>query len=109
VSWETSDRRSRLPDNWPALVRTTAARARRTSKIGIAQCEARLPRSGKRCPRPGTDCDHKVAGDDHSLANLQWLCGHHHDQKTAQEARQGRAAQRKSKYRPSEDHPGTVR
>jgi 5-methylcytosine-specific restriction protein A len=106
--WETSDRRSRLPDNWPALCRLVKRRAKETSKLGIEQCQARLP-SGKRCPRKGTDVDHKVAGDDHSLNNLQLLCPTHHERKTVKEAAEGRAAFRRSKYRPSEDHPGTIR
>lgn len=108
MAWETSDRRSRLPSNWPALIAKTRRRARRTSKLGIDQCEARLP-SGKRCPRVGTDCDHKIAGDDHSESNLQWLCPAHHERKTTREAAAGRAAFKRSKYRPSEDHPGTIR
>jgi 5-methylcytosine-specific restriction protein A len=108
MAWETSDRLQRLPDNWGALKRVIKARARRTSKLGIAQCEQRLP-SGKRCPRLGTDCDHKIAGDDHSESNLQWLCPTHHERKTVKEAAEGRRAFKRSKYRPSEDHPGTIR
>lgn len=108
MSWDSSDRRSRLPADWPQLVRATAARALKSSKLGIAQCEARLP-SGKRCPRVGTDCDHKVAGDDHNLRNLQWLCDHHHSKKSAKEGFEARMAFKRSKYRPREGHPGDVR
>ena len=108
MTWDSSDRRQRLPDNWPSLVSATRKRARATSKLGIDQCQKRLP-SGARCPRVGTDVDHIRPGDAHSLGNLRLLCGHHHDQKSSDEGRAGRAALRKSKYRPSEDHPGTVR
>ena len=108
MGWETSDRRQRLPDNWGALVRAVKHRAKATSKLGIAQCEARLP-SRKRCPRLGRDVDHRIAGDDHSLNNLQLLCPTHHERKTVREAADGRAAFKQSKYRPSEDHPGTIR
>jgi 5-methylcytosine-specific restriction protein A len=107
VTWDTSDRRERLPDNWPALRGATKKRARATSKLGYAQCEARLP-SGKRCPREGTDCDHVIPGDDHRLANLRWLCGFHHDKKSAAEGRAAQAAKKASRYRPREEHPGTL-
>lgn len=108
VAWETSDRRSRLPENWHAIVAAVKRRARRTSKLGIEQCEKRLP-SGKRCPRRGTDVDHVIPNDDHSERNLQLLCRTHHERKTVQEAAQGRAAFKRSKYRPREEHPGTLR
>jgi len=108
MGWETSDRLQRLPDNWGALKRLVKARAKRTSKLGIEQCEKRLP-SGARCPRKGTDVDHRIPGDDHSLNNLQLLCPTHHERKTVAEAAEGRRAFKRSKYRPSEDHPGTIR
>lgn len=34
------------------------------------------------CSGVGTDCDHIVEGDDHSLANLQWLSNPCHKRKT---------------------------
>lgn len=100
--WDNSDRRERLPENWatelvPAVKKRDGGR-----------CTWRLP-SGKRCPRPGTEVDHRVAGDDHSLRNLQLLCGDHHAKKTAQEGRRAKAAKRASRYRSTEDHPGRVR
>jgi 5-methylcytosine-specific restriction endonuclease McrA len=108
MGWETSDRRQRLPSNWGALVRSVKRRARSTSKLGIDQCEKRLP-SGARCPRPGRDVDHIIPNDDHSESNLRLLCPTHHERKTVQEAAQGRLAYKRSKYRPSEQHPGTLR
>lgn len=108
MAWETSDRRSRLPDNWHRLVAAVKKRARATSKLGIEQCEGRLP-SGKRCPRRGRDVDHIIPNDDHSLKNLRLLCPTHHERKTVREAAEGRQAFKQSKYRPSEDHPGTIR
>lgn len=108
MGWETSDRRSRLPADWLRIVHRVKRRALRTSKLGIEQCEKRLP-SGARCPRKGTDVDHRIPNDDHSETNLQLLCPTHHERKTVQEAAQGRAAFKRSKYRPSEDHPGTLR
>lgn len=108
MGWETSDRRERLPGNWEALKRAVKKRAYATSRLGIEQCEKRLP-SGARCPRAGTDVDHIIPGDDHALKNLRLLCAHHHGKKSAQEGFDARMAVKKSKYRPSEDHPGTVR
>ena len=101
MSWEGSDRKQRLPANWAALVAEVKRR-------DGGQCTWRLP-SKKRCPRAGTDVDHRVAGDDHSLANLQLLCEHHHGKKSSLEGRQAKAKIRRSRYRPAEEHPGRVR
>ena len=60
-----------------------------------------------RCVEPGTDCDHIVHGDNHDQGNLQWLCGWHHDRKTAREAREARAKMpQRSVYMKKEKHPG---
>lgn len=101
MSWEGSDRKSRLPADW-------AKRVAQVKKRAGGRCEWRL-KSGKRCPRPGTDCDHKRAGDDHSISNLQWLCGHHHGKKSSMEGRKARADRRALRYRTPEPHPGRVR
>jgi 5-methylcytosine-specific restriction protein A len=101
VSWETSDRKDRLPENWFKLVAQVKKRAG-------GRCEWRL-KSRARCPRPGTDCDHKNPGDDHSLSNLQWLCAHHHGKKSSAEGRKARADRRALRYRAPEPHPGRVR
>jgi 5-methylcytosine-specific restriction endonuclease McrA len=77
-------------------------------KRAKGQCQKRLP-SGARCPRRGTDVDHIIPNDDHSLKNLRLLCQHHHGQKSAVEGFQAREAFKRSRFRPREDHPGTVR
>jgi hypothetical protein len=102
MGWETSDRRERLPDNWFTEIVPEVRR-----KAG-GRCQGRLP-SGKRCPRQGSQCDHKTPGDDHSWGNLQWLCKAHHDKKSSREGYEARMAVKRSKYRPREEHPGTVR
>jgi 5-methylcytosine-specific restriction enzyme A len=102
MAWEGSDRRDRLPSNWSDLVRQVKARAG-------GRCEWRLPKTGARCPRPGTDCDHKVPGDDHRLQNLQWLCAHHHGQKSSREGLAARRSYSKAKPRKQERHPGERR
>lgn len=97
MAWESSDRRARLPANWPTLVA-------RVKKRDGGRCTWRLP-SGARCPRPGTDVDHRAPGDDHRLSNLQLLCHHHHEKKTLREAFAGRR-KAKTTRRPPERHPG---
>lgn len=101
MAWEGSDRRSRLPDNWPDLVRQVWQRDK-------GRCTWKLPKTGKRCPRPGKDVDHRRPGDDHSLRNLQLLCEHHHGKKTAMEGVRGRTRPRTKKREP-ERHPGKLR
>lgn len=101
MSWETSDRKDRLPSNWAQLVSQVKKRAG-------GRCEWRL-KSGKRCPRPGTDCDHRTPGDDHSLRNLQWLCPAHHGRKSSMEGRRARSTRRALRFRAPEPQPGRVR
>lgn len=97
--WAGSDRRGRLPADWPK-------RREQVKKRAGGRCEKFLP-SGKRCPRRGTDCDHKIAGDNHALTNLQWLCEEHHKQKTRAEAAEGyRNMRRRLPKRAEERHPG---
>lgn len=95
--WNGSDRRSRLPGDWPDRVKEVHRR-------DGGRCTWRLP-SGARCPRRGTDVDHRINNDDHRLSNLQLLCGHHHSKKTAFEARIGKAKKRPKRRRPPERHP----
>lgn len=108
MSWDSSDRRQRLPENWGSLVRAVKTKAKATSRLGIEQCQARLP-SGARCPRVGTDVDHVIPNDDHSLKNLRLLCPTHHGKKSSKEGAEARRAFKQSKYRPREEHPGTLR
>lgn len=100
LAWESSDRASRLPKDWAQRRALVAARA-------DGRCEAQL-RDGSRCSAFGTDCDHVVHGDDHSLANLQWLCPWHHKRKTAREAAEDLAAARQRCMDSPRPHPGLV-
>lgn len=99
--WQGSDRKERLPADWPKLVRQVKNR-------DGWQCTKRLP-SGKRCPRGRAtghrlQVDHKVRGDDHSLKNLRSLCEEHHGQKSSQE---GNDAQRlPPTTKRTDPHPG---
>lgn len=93
--WAGSDRRSRLPPDWPK--RRMQARKRAGGRCQYVDATGR-------CPVEGTDCDHIVRGDNHELSNLQWLCREHHKAKTAQEA----SAARPQRRRPPERHPGLL-
>jgi hypothetical protein len=100
MSWETSDRKSRLPDDWPQLRR-----------IVLTRCEGRceiIKANGKRCWDKAVEVDHKIAGDDHSLANLQGICSWHHARKSSREGREAYAAKRALRFRPAEPHPGAA-
>ena len=94
--WSGSTRRYRLPPNWNILREQTKVRAGN-------QCEATL-NDGRRCPDQGTDCDHIVAGDNHELSNLQWLCRWHHNKKSAREGQ--KSSRRITEKHPREKHPG---
>ena len=97
MAWNSPARKASLPRDWPRLVAQVKARAQ-------GRCE--WVTQGKRCTAPGTDCDHIGDRDDHSLENLQLLCGWHHDRKTSA---QGNAARRRvSQRRAPEAHPGML-
>ncbi|MCW7984097.1 hypothetical protein XF35_01835 [Streptomyces platensis subsp. clarensis] len=94
--WQGSNRKSRLPKNWKALVLKVKARDGH-------RC-TRLSDEGKRCMNVGTDVDHVKPGDDHSLSNLALLCSDHHAQKSSREGNEARWKHRQR--RPDERHPG---
>ena len=62
MSWSTSTRKSRLPENWEALRLEVRDRAG-------GRCE--YADANGRCTNIGNQCDHIIRGDDHSKANLQ--------------------------------------
>jgi len=102
MAWEGSDRRARLPEDWPK---------RRAEQLRLdgGRCTWVLG-SGARCPRPATDVDHKYEmADRHEVGkDLQSLCGHHHDRKTASAAYRFKAQRKASRLRPAEEHPGAL-
>lgn len=104
MSWETSDRRSRLPKDWPWRVAQTKYRAG-------GMCEGISLRGEDRwhvetCDRIGRECDHDERGDDHSLTNLRWLSPRCHLHKTQQEVAEVQRAQAAKARFPRETHPG---
>ena len=98
MGWEGSDRRARLPRDWPVRVRQTKARAG-------GRCEG-ISLDGEprwhvdECSGIGSDCDHDKRGDDHSLTNLRWLSHECHKHKTQHE--------RPQRKRPKPRHPGVM-
>lgn len=99
--WQGSDRRERLPANWPAI-------RKRILRRDGHRCTAR-DQDGDRCPEAATDVDHVRRGDIHEDWNLTSLCEWHHDRKSATEGATAAAIQRaarRKKYRRTETHPG---
>jgi 5-methylcytosine-specific restriction protein A len=90
MSWNTSDRRARLPRNWAKLREQVKRRAG-----GLCQAKQHEPD----CSGAGNECDHVINNDDHSLTNLQWLSGPCHRARTLQQATEARA--RRSRKRPT--------
>ena len=99
VAWQSSDRSSRLPDDWQLRRAFVAQRAG-------GQCEGVMG-DGTRCVEPGRECDHIERGDDHDVSNLQWLSWHH-KRKTQQESRADLAALRAARAPRRPPHPGLI-
>lgn len=95
MSWSTSSRHDRLPSDWPARVAAVKRRAK-------GRCEETHHAPG--CDGKGRDVDHVKQGDDHSLANLQYLSRACHDRKTRLD--NGYVA---AVSAPLEQHPGRRR
>lgn len=101
MAWEGSDRRVRLPADWPAI------RARRLALDGH-RCT--WTDNGIRCPNVATEVDHRTAkADDHRIKALRSLCHDHHAKKSAGEGVAARAARRARLRLPADDHPGLRR
>jgi 5-methylcytosine-specific restriction protein A len=99
MAWDNSDRRSRLPGNWQTL-------RLRVLRRDHYLCQAR-DEHGLKCGERARDVDHIVAGDNHSMSNLQALCPACHQRKTIDESREAREAKRaRMDYR--EPHPGLI-
>ncbi|RCV53481.1 HNH endonuclease [Marinitenerispora sediminis] len=99
TAWAGSDRRRRLPANWPALRRLVLERDGH-------RCT--WTEHGQRCPQPATDVDHIWPGDDHSPANLRSLCRGHHQAKSSAEGGRAASAKRPKRNREPEPHPGVT-
>jgi 5-methylcytosine-specific restriction protein A len=103
-NWAGSDRRSRLPADWPSIRADVFARDGHRCTV--------LMTNDQRCPvTDGLECDHINRGDDHRMINLRTICAGHHQQKSSEEGRAAWAEKRarvSAKYRRSEPHPGSL-
>lgn len=100
--WQGSDRRERLPSNWPVI-------RKRVLRRDDHRCTWR--HDGVRCVEIATDVDHIRRGDDHADENLRSLCGWHHNKKSSSEGGAARAAIRRrnnQRFRRDEAHPGLM-
>lgn len=100
MAWESSNRSQRLPANWRKI------RTHVLYRDDYA-CQVISPDTGVRCLATANEVDHIIAGDDHSLTNLQAICTWHHKQKTAAEAAAARPKIAPRNRRP-EQHPGAL-
>lgn len=97
--WNNSNRLERLPDDWPRIRMAVKRRAH-------GRCEAK--EHSPLCDGIGTDCDHIIAGDDHSMDNLQWLSNACHKLKTSRESAERNRERKKERLHPCEIHPGSL-
>lgn len=101
-SWQNSNRRDRLPPDWPQRRKYVLRRDHHECQTDIA---------GEICGAKADQVDHIRPGDDHSYANLEAICEWCHGRKSSKE---GNAARRKvrqeiaDRFRNSEDHPGLL-
>lgn len=101
--WEGSDRRSRLPADWPTI-------RKRILRRDGNRCKSVLE-DGERCPEIATEVDHVRRGDIHEDWNLAAICTWHHGKKSAREGAEAAARKRaavRKKFRRSETHPGLL-
>ncbi|AJD82421.1 HNH endonuclease [Mycobacterium phage Sheen] len=96
MTWNTSDRRARLPSDWEENYRQPVLRDAKY------RCQIRLPG----CLGKATDVDHITPGDDHSRRNLQAACDRCHLKKSSREGNAKQRRMRAARFRPPERHPG---
>ncbi|AGM61523.1 HNH endonuclease [Mycobacterium phage PotatoSplit] len=97
LSWSTSDRSTRLPDDWPAIRRQVLRDAGWICEIGWSGCLLEA-----------TEVDHIRRGDDHSRANLRAACSSCHGKKSSAEGNARKRQLRARRKRPTERHPGRI-
>lgn len=105
MAWASSTRRARLPKDWSRrrirVERRAGGRCECTGCEPFGSNDTRPAHEG-RCGTRGSECDHVIAGDDHRVENLQWLCSTCHRRKTLRE-REAARPQLKKRAIP---HPG---
>ena len=94
MAWSTSDRVDRLPPWWSKFT-TTFLRDNPRCALDYPGCQIEA-----------TEVDHIVAGDDHSIKNLQPACERCHAKKSAKEGNAAKARLKQLRRRPRDRHPG---
>ncbi|MBM4592070.1 HNH endonuclease [Rhodococcus hoagii] len=97
MSWDSSDRRSRLPADWEA----------RRSQV-LRRDDWCCQIQGPHCVGHATDVDHVRRGDDHSIDNLRAACSPCHLRKSSAEGNAQQQKMRSRRYRPRDRHPGAL-
>lgn len=102
-NWEGSNRKSRLPANWPELRREVLARDGH-------QCMHLRQDTGRLCLAQARDVDHiDSTTDDDRMTNLRSLCGYHHGVKSGREGGiASGVARRKKAQGAAPRHPGLL-
>ena len=95
MAWSSSDRLSRLPDDW---------RQRRESVLRRDRYTCQSPG----CHSRANQVDHMDPSGSDEEWNLQSLCATHHNQKSAAEGHAAKARLRKLLTRPPEESPGAI-
>lgn len=99
MPWSTSNRRQRLPKDWPTI---------RARVIADAHGQCQASQHAPDCDHRATDVDHIIPGDNHTRANLQALSAACHRAKTAHESAQRNQQRAAMRRRPTETHPGAL-
>ena len=86
--WAGSDRRDRLPADWPT-------RRKRIGRRDGWKCQW-PKKSGQLCLQPANQIDHREPGVDHSDENLWALCEWHHGKKSGGEGGRASYSRRKA-------------
>jgi 5-methylcytosine-specific restriction endonuclease McrA len=94
MSWNTSNRRERLPRDWFTRIRPHILKRDPYCKLRYRMCQG-----------VSTQVDHIERGDDHSYTNLQGVCSSCHAIKSAREGRQAQLTRRQRRLRSPEEHP----
>lgn len=84
MAWSTSDRRGRLPADWPKIRLIVGNR-------DGWRCQWRYA-NGTICGKFANQVDHKKRGDSVDPRDLQMLCEEHHNHKSATEGGEASAA-----------------
>lgn len=99
--WQNSDRRQRLPADWPKRRNRILLRDRH-------QCQTKLE-DDTRCGEYATEVDHKEPSGSDEDWNLEAICSWHHGKKSSSEGGEAQAKERRRinrSFRRTEKHPG---